>query len=95
MKRLLLIVGIIVLDGYVTGYVLFRNANIQIWAKDNHTYVVFPKEERWLYYFLRPCTYVDAALTGMRFHIGPHQELSPSSAQQVVPAGVDRQKTGG
>jgi hypothetical protein len=28
---------------------------------------------RLLYYLWRPLTYVDGAMTGMRFHIGPHR----------------------
>ena len=42
-------------------------------AKDGHDYVIFPANPIFLYYFYRPAALVDGALTGMRFHIGPHR----------------------
>jgi hypothetical protein len=58
---------------YVAGYVLFRQVNIEVWAKDGHAYVMFPEKAAWTFYAFRPLTYIDSALTGMRFHIGPHR----------------------
>ena len=63
----------IMITVYLTGYVLIRTLNAEVWDQDNHTYVIFPKSPIILYYLYRPITYLDASLTGMRFHIGPHQ----------------------
>jgi len=35
--------------------------------------VIFPDDRIYLYYFYRPLTRVDGAITGMRFHIGEHR----------------------
>ncbi|MEX3008412.1 hypothetical protein [Hoeflea sp. TYP-13] len=69
MKRILaILIGI-----YVLGYIVLRIANAEVWDQDGNTYVIFPNDPIALYYAYRPLTYVDGALTGMRFHIGPHQ----------------------
>jgi hypothetical protein len=58
---------------YVAAYLAFRLTNIEVWDRDRHAYVIFPPGYGGaLYYFFRPLTYADGALTGMRFHIGPH-----------------------
>ncbi|MGC3947604.1 MAG: hypothetical protein QM762_24380 [Chryseolinea sp.] len=72
MIRLLKIIGAL-LAGYVLSYVIFRNTNIQTWEKDGNQYVIFPKNQAWVYYLYRPLTYIDSKVTVMRFHIGPHQ----------------------
>lgn len=72
MKRLCFIGAICILV-YISSYIYFRQTNIEVWDKDNHAYVIFPKSAPYLYYMWRPLTYVDAAIFGMRFHIGPHQ----------------------
>ncbi len=59
---------------YIGSYVNFRNHHIEIWEQDNQTYVIFPKNNVIIYYMYRPLTYIDAKLTGMRFHIGSHRE---------------------
>jgi hypothetical protein len=58
---------------YVLSYFLFRNTNIETWDKDGNQYVIFPKNQVWIYYLYRPLTYVDSKLTTMRFHIGRHE----------------------
>ena len=60
---------------YVASYVGFRTSHQEVWARDQNTYVIFPEGGggNLLYYGWRPLTYVDGALTGMRFHIGPHR----------------------
>lgn len=58
---------------YLGGYALFRQTHIEVWEKDNNEYVIFPTGSTYLYYAFRPLTYLDSILTGMRFHIGPHQ----------------------
>jgi hypothetical protein len=72
MKRLILILAVL----YFGGYVAFRSANAEVWAKDNQTYVIFQNSTigKSAYYLWRPLSYLDAKLLGMRFHIGPHQE---------------------
>jgi len=60
---------------YAATYGGFRQTHIEVWEKDNQAYVIFPAGSvgKALYYAWRPLTYADATLTGMRFHIGPHQ----------------------
>lgn len=58
---------------YVAAYVVLRQMSIEVWAKDQRAYVIFPEKAAWTFYLFRPLTYVDGALTGMRFHIGPHR----------------------
>ncbi|MBM3520326.1 MAG: hypothetical protein FJX63_06105 [Alphaproteobacteria bacterium] len=66
---------IAVLIAYLGSYVAFRLANTEIWEKDNRPYVIFPSGAGViLYYTWRPVEYIDGWLTGIGFHIGPHQE---------------------
>ena len=69
MKRLFFVIAAI----YLVGYAVLRTANAEVWDQDNHVYVLFPKNPIALYYLYRPLTYIDGAMTGMRFHIGPHR----------------------
>lgn len=57
---------------YIGSYVIFRNRHIEVWQQDGEAYVIFPKNRMAVYYLYRPMTYIDANLTGMRFHIGTH-----------------------
>ncbi len=57
---------------YVASYVGFRVTHVEVWDHDGREYVII--QQRLLYYAYRPIMYLDAALTGMGFHIGPHQE---------------------
>jgi hypothetical protein len=65
---------LLVLAVYLGSYVAFRQTNQEVWPKDNQAYVIFPAGAvgHALYYVWRPLSYADGALTGMRFHIGPH-----------------------
>ena len=69
-KSMLLLLAI-----YTSSYVAFRQANQEVWAKDQHTYVIFSAGAigQALYYLWRPLSYLDSALTGIRFHVGPHR----------------------
>ena len=59
---------------YVGGYIAFRLSHVETWERDKQAYVIFPESYgRPLYYAWRPLSYLDAALTGMRHHIGPHR----------------------
>ncbi|MDA7948737.1 MAG: hypothetical protein MPJ78_14835 [Hyphomicrobiaceae bacterium] len=66
---------LILLILYAAAYGGFRQTHIEVWEKDNQAYVIFPTGSlgKAMYYAWRPLTYADAALTGMRFHIGAHQ----------------------
>jgi flagellar basal body-associated protein FliL len=72
LRNLVLVVGVVVL-AYVGTYLFFRVSHTQVWEKDGKAYVIFPKNAIVLWYFYRPMTYVDGAITGMRFHIGAHR----------------------
>lgn len=60
---------------YAGSYLLFRQSNIEVWDRDKRPYVIFPTGGLGsaLYYAWRPLSYVDGAMTGMGFHIGPHR----------------------
>jgi hypothetical protein len=65
----------VVLAVYVLGYLNFRTTHQEVWLKDQQTYVIFSTGiGKALYYLWRPLEMIDAQLTGMNFHIGPHQE---------------------
>lgn len=65
---------ILALVAYAASYAYLRGQYVERWKKDGHDYVIFPESAMILYYFYRPAALVDGALTGMRFHIGPHEE---------------------
>jgi hypothetical protein len=69
---------VVVVALYVASYLGVRAANVELWARDGRPYVIIPLSSRWLYYFYRPIMYLDGAITGMGFHIGPHREPSPA-----------------
>jgi len=78
MRRKRILVGILaaaVACGlvYTAAYISFRLTHTQVWERDGKPYVIFPKDAPMVYYVFRPLSYVDAALTGMQFHIGPHR----------------------
>ncbi len=73
MKKRAYIVFTIVALIYVISYLFYRTNKIEVWSKDQKPYVIFPKNQKWVYYAYRPLTYIDSKVTGMRFHIGPHQ----------------------
>jgi hypothetical protein len=70
-KRLLLIL-VVFLVAYMGSYVWFRSARVERWDRDGREYVIYPQQPA-LYYLYRPLAYLDAQITGMRFHIGPHR----------------------
>ena len=72
MKKKILIVAFIIIDLYLFSYVFVRQTHMEIREKDKMEYVIFP-ENKILYYIYRPLSIIDGAITGMRFHIGPHQ----------------------
>jgi hypothetical protein len=65
---------VVVLLLYLGSYLVLRQLHIEVWQRDQHAYVIFPEGHgALLYYAWRPLSYVDGALTGMRFHVGPHR----------------------
>ena len=71
MKRIVT-AALFLLAVYVGSYIWFRMTHIERWQRDGRDYVMFPKSPT-VYYLYRPLTIVDARVTGMRFHIGPHR----------------------
>jgi hypothetical protein len=65
------------------SYVAFRSSHVEVWQRDGRSYLIIPSHARWLYYIYRPLMYVDGALTGMRFHIGPHSEATGAISPTV------------
>jgi hypothetical protein len=90
-KRSIWIV-IVVLAVYASSYLLLRVRGVEVWARDGRPYLIIPSGSPWLYYLYRPLMYLDAGITGMRFHIGPHRESSHSLAhvEAVLRLEVDR-----
>ena len=72
--RVGIVIALILSFAYLGSYLALRSRQQEIWAQNNHAYVIFQKNQLVLYYAYRPLTYLDAQLTGMRFHIGPHQD---------------------
>ena len=70
MKRFFVIV-LFVGAVYIAAYIWLRTSRVESWDRDVHNYLILPKS-RLVYYVYQPLTCVDAHLTGMRFHIGPH-----------------------
>jgi hypothetical protein len=69
-RSVLILVGLAAI-AYVAAYVAYRATHVEVWARDNRSYVIFGS--RVSYYAFRPLSYVDAAVTGIGSHIGPHQ----------------------
>jgi hypothetical protein len=66
---------LLLLAVYAGSYAAFRQINREVWPRDQQTYVIFPSgaNGQALYYVWRPVSRLDSALTGIRFHIGPHR----------------------
>jgi len=76
MNKAIIVVAVI-LAAYIGVYAAYRTTNTEVWEVDGMSYVIFGS--RLNYYLFRPLTYIDGAITGMRFHIGPHQSTNESS----------------
>ncbi len=72
-KQTTFITFIVLILIYLGSYLFIRNSNVERWEKDQNDYVIYPQDKLYLYYLFRPLSYVDSKITGMRFHIGPHQ----------------------
>ena len=71
MKRALLALLVLLLL-YTGTYATYRSTHVERWERDGRDYVIFSNGA--LYYFFRSASLVDSRLTGMNFHIGPHQD---------------------
>ena len=71
----MMLAGVGALLLYAGTYLVLRAAWSERWEHDGHWYVLFPKCAIGLYYALRPLSYLDQAVTGIRCHVGPHQEF--------------------
>lgn len=58
---------------YLVSYAAIRMAWAEVWAQDGKLYVIFPESPVALYYAFRPLSVLDARLTGMGTHLGPHR----------------------
>jgi hypothetical protein len=65
-------VAILLFGLYLAAYLVLRQTQAEVWNQDGQTYVIFPRDAVWTYYLFRPLSLLDATVTGMRFHIGPH-----------------------
>jgi hypothetical protein len=72
-EALFFVAILVVITIYVGAYIWLRASHVERWDRDGHDYVILPRSTV-VYYVYRPLTYIDARLTGMRFHIGPHRE---------------------
>ena len=70
MKRALILLWVLCLI-YIGSYMYVRSTYVEIWERDQNSYVLFPNT--FLYYFYRPASLIDAKVSGIRVHIGPHQ----------------------
>jgi hypothetical protein len=75
------LLGAVVVVLYIGGYLVYRVTHVQVWQVDDRAYVMFGSRVAW--YLLRPVSRLDAAATGMRFHLGPHRP-PPETARQLV-----------
>jgi hypothetical protein len=72
MKRKLLISVGLIFVLYLMSYLVFRQLNTDVWIANGKPYVIFG-ENKLTYYFYRPLSILDSAITGIGFHIGPHR----------------------
>jgi hypothetical protein len=73
LNETLFIAILVVIAMYVGTYIWLRTSHVERWDRDGYDYVIL-SQSTVVYYICRPLTYIDAHLTGMRFHIGPHRE---------------------
>lgn len=60
---------------YGLAYLSYRRTHVEVWVVDGHEWLIFGSATS--YYLFRPLCYLDGWITGMRFHIGPHQQPDP------------------
>lgn len=78
---------------YTLRYLSFREKSQEVWSRNNKTYVVFPEDNLNLYYYYRLATYIDAKITDMRFHIGPHRDPDDNLDGEWIKSPVENKIT--
>ena len=73
MKIKVLIALVILLLLYFGSYILVRENYAVVLNHYGDREVIFPEDRIYLYYFYRPLSRIDGALTEMEFHIGQHR----------------------
>ena len=58
-------------DDFLYRFLQLVSSHTEIWSRNNQAYVIFGS--RFSYYAFRPIAYMDGIVTGIGFHIGPHQ----------------------
>jgi hypothetical protein len=81
MRRGWVVLGGAVVVLYIGGYLVYRVKHVAVWPVDDRAYVMFGSRVAW--YLFRPVSRLDAAATGMRFHLGPHRP-PPETARELV-----------
>jgi len=71
--RVVVVVAAGLLAAYAISYLVFRAGHVERPTRDGSAEVIFPTDARALYLLYRPAAWVDHALTGTNFHIGPHR----------------------
>jgi hypothetical protein len=66
-------IPVFIVAAYVAAYAAFRLLNTEVWEADGKAYVIFPADFTAIYFAFRPLSHLDAMLTGVGAHIGPHQ----------------------
>lgn len=69
---------------YLTVYIVYRARHVQVWAGDGKAYVILGSRLTW--YGYRPLSYVDARVTGMRFHLGPRRDTPQAVLDRAIAA---------
>ena len=58
---------------YFGSYILMRESYAEVFNHYGNKEVIFLNDKVYLYYLYRPLSYIDGAVTGMKFHIGQHR----------------------
>ena len=66
---------VILFLAYLLSYMGYRSTHMESREEKGRdvTYVIFPDGHEWVYYFFGPMCYVDGVISGIQFHLGPHQ----------------------
>ncbi len=73
MKIKAFIALLILLLIYFGSYIFVRQSYAKVLNNHGDKEVIFPDDKVHLYYFYRPLSYIDGAITDMKFHIGEHR----------------------
>lgn len=72
---------------YVTSYIVLRSLWTHRVQDNTKIEMQFPKGQAWVHAAFSPLCHLDAMLSGMTFHIGPHPEdAEPAPASTTSPS---------